>query len=73
MKIQKNSSPVSPFSGIAFVNNEFDKSGLSQLVDKELGKSKFQDSDDEEKADDRPVRKVPAAKKPKASEDDEAA
>lgn len=38
MKIQKNSSPVSPFSGIAFVNNEFDKSGLGQLIDKELGK-----------------------------------
>jgi hypothetical protein len=38
MKIQKNSSPVSPFSGIAFVNNEFDKSGLPQLIDNELGK-----------------------------------
>lgn len=38
MKIQKNSVPVSPFSGIAFVNNEFNKSGLSQLIDKELGK-----------------------------------
>ena len=38
MKIQKNSVTVSPFSGIAFVNNEFNKSGLSQLIDKELGK-----------------------------------
>jgi hypothetical protein len=37
MKIQKNASLVSPFSGISFVNNEFVKSGLSQLVDKELG------------------------------------
>jgi len=37
MKIQKKSSTVSPFSGIAFVNNEFEKSGLSQLIDKELG------------------------------------
>ncbi len=37
MKIQKNSSTVSPFSGVSFVNNEFDKSGLSQLIDKELG------------------------------------
>ena len=37
MKIQKNSIPVSPFSGIAFINNEFNKSGLAQLIDKELG------------------------------------
>jgi len=38
MKIQKNSSTVSPFSGIAFVNNEFNKSGMCQLIDKELGR-----------------------------------
>ena len=37
MKIQKKSTTVSPFSGIAFVNNEFDKSGMCQLIDKELG------------------------------------
>ena len=37
MKIQKISSTVSPFSGISYVNNEFDKSGLSQLIDKEIG------------------------------------
>jgi hypothetical protein len=37
MKIQIKSTTVSPFSGIAYVNNEFDKSGLSQLIDKELG------------------------------------
>lgn len=30
MKIQKNSTTVSPFSGVSFVDNEFDKSGLSQ-------------------------------------------
>jgi hypothetical protein len=34
MKIQIKSTTVSPFSGIAYVNNEFDKSGLSQLIDK---------------------------------------
>ncbi len=38
MKIQKNSSNVSPFSGIAFIDNEFEESGLRQLIDKELGK-----------------------------------
>jgi len=37
MKIQINSTTVSSFSGIPYVNNEFDKSGLSQLIDKELG------------------------------------
>lgn len=37
MKIQKNSTQVSPFSGISFVNAEFDKSGLGKLIDKELG------------------------------------
>jgi hypothetical protein len=37
MKIQKISSTVSPFSGISFVNNEFENSGMSQLIDKELG------------------------------------
>ncbi len=37
MKIQKISSNVSPFAGIFFVNNEFDKIGMSQLIDNELG------------------------------------
>ena len=37
MKVQKISSKVSPFSGIWYVNNEFDNSGMSQLIDKELG------------------------------------
>ncbi len=37
MKIQINSTTVSPFSGISYVNNEFEKSGLMQLIDNELG------------------------------------
>lgn len=37
MKIQKISSKISPFSGISFINNEFEKSGLNQLIDNELG------------------------------------
>lgn len=37
MKIQKISSTVSPFAGISYVNNEFNTSGISQLIDKELG------------------------------------
>lgn len=37
MKIQKISSTVSPFAGISFVDNEFNKSGMCQLIDKELG------------------------------------
>mgnify|MGYP000488250341 CR=1 FL=1 len=37
MKIQKYANTVSPFSGISFVNNSFNKTGLSQLIDTELG------------------------------------
>jgi hypothetical protein len=37
MKLQKISTPVSPFAGISFVHNEFVKSGMSQLIDTELG------------------------------------
>jgi len=37
MKVQKISTTVSPFSGVSFVNYEFDKSRLSQLIDKEFG------------------------------------
>ena len=37
MKLQKNTSTFSPFAGISFVNNEFDKSGMTQLIDKEIG------------------------------------
>ncbi len=37
MKIQKYTNTVSPFSGISFVNHAFNKIGLSQLIDTELG------------------------------------
>ena len=37
MKIQKINKTVSPFSGISFVNHSFNKSGMSQLIDSELG------------------------------------
>lgn len=37
MKVQKYSNTVSPFAGISFVNHSFDKSGLTQLIDEELG------------------------------------
>ena len=37
MKVQKISSNVSPFAGISFVNNSFNETGISQLIDKELG------------------------------------
>ena len=37
MKVQKINKTISPFAGISFVNNYFEKTGLSQLIDKELG------------------------------------
>ncbi|MCD6543706.1 MAG: hypothetical protein J7K34_04290 [Flavobacteriaceae bacterium] len=37
MKIQRYLNTVSPFAGISFVNDSFNKSGLTQLIDKELG------------------------------------
>ena len=37
MKIQKVKDTISPFGGISFVNNAFNKIGLSQLIDNELG------------------------------------
>jgi hypothetical protein len=37
MKLQKISTHISPFAGISFVHNEFVKSGMSQLIDIELG------------------------------------
>ncbi len=37
MKIQKYNKTVSPFAGISFVNHSFNKVGLSQLIDTELG------------------------------------
>ena len=38
MKVQKISKSISPFAGVSLVNNEFEKSGMSQLIDNELGK-----------------------------------
>ena len=37
MKVQKLSSNVSPFAGIFFVNNSLNATGISQLIDNELG------------------------------------
>jgi hypothetical protein len=37
MKVQKISSNVSSFAGISFVNNSFNETGISQLIDNELG------------------------------------
>ena len=38
MNIHKLNYSVSPFAGISFANNSFNKSGISQLVDNELGR-----------------------------------
>jgi len=38
MNIYKLNYSVSPFAGISFANNSFNKSGISQLVDNELGR-----------------------------------
>lgn len=37
MKIQKKSQNITSFAGISFVNEEFNRSGLSGLIDSELG------------------------------------
>jgi len=37
MKVIKSNKTISPFAGISFVNEEFSKSGLSALIDEELG------------------------------------
>jgi len=37
VKVQKKSNTVSPFAGISFINTEFEKSGITQLIDSELG------------------------------------
>ncbi len=38
MKIHKLNSSVSPFGGISIANHSFNKSGISQLIDNELGR-----------------------------------
>lgn len=37
MKIQNYKTTVNPFSGNSLVNHHFNKSGMSQLIDTELG------------------------------------
>jgi hypothetical protein len=37
-KVQQKRQRVTPFGGIFFVNDEFTRSGLSGLIDKELGR-----------------------------------
>ena len=37
IKVQKLSDQVSPFAGVSFINSYFNQSGLSELIDKELG------------------------------------
>jgi len=37
VKIQKYTNTVNPFAGISFVNHSFNKVGLNQLIDNELG------------------------------------
>lgn len=37
MKVQQYSTTVNPFSGISFVNHIFNRVGLSELIDEELG------------------------------------
>lgn len=37
MKLQKILTQVSPFAGINFINEDYDKSGFTQLIDNQLG------------------------------------
>lgn len=37
IKIQQKPQMITPFGGISFVNEEFTRSGLSGLINKELG------------------------------------
>ncbi len=38
MKLQKVSQSMSSFAGISFVHEEFNKRGLLQLIDQQIGK-----------------------------------
>jgi hypothetical protein len=38
IKVQQKHQSVTPFGGISFINDEFTRSGLSGLIDKELGR-----------------------------------
>ena len=37
-KIQKISKNITPFAGVFYVNEQFNRSGLGKLIDKQLGK-----------------------------------
>jgi hypothetical protein len=37
-KVQKISKNITPFAGVFYANDEFDRSGLGKLIDKQLGK-----------------------------------
>ena len=37
MGLQKVSQTITPFAGISFIHEEFNKSGLSDLIDNHLG------------------------------------
>ncbi|MBZ4656967.1 MAG: hypothetical protein PWQ17_2624 [Anaerophaga sp.] len=41
MKLQKVSQTITPFAGISFIHEEFNKSGLSYLIDNHLGARKW--------------------------------
>jgi hypothetical protein len=36
-KIQNVYQTITPFAGVSFINREFNRCGLSKLIDKELG------------------------------------
>jgi hypothetical protein len=38
VKVQQKKQTITPFGGISFLNDEFTRSGLSALIDKELGR-----------------------------------
>jgi hypothetical protein len=38
IKVQQKFQTITPFGGISFINDEFRRSGLSALIDKELGR-----------------------------------
>jgi hypothetical protein len=40
-KIQKLSQNITPFAGVSYINSEFDRCGLSELIDNELGRRWF--------------------------------
>ena len=36
-KVQKKSKVITPFAGVFFINEEFNRIGLSKLIDTQLG------------------------------------